>query len=126
MSTERDFRRQGRAERPVFFPDEPAADKLFAIVNALITELAVLRERQDTMERLMAQKQVVSADEIEAYRADDEAEQDRRAWRDTYLRRVYAALLEDAESDERNTPLAPLSTRPQSVYNSQRYRRAGS
>jgi hypothetical protein len=53
---------------------------------------------------------VLEADEIEAYRADDEAEQQRRAWRDTYLRRVYAVLLEDAE-DRRtvNTPLAPLS-----------------
>jgi hypothetical protein len=109
MSGEQDFRQQGRAERPVFFPDEPAADKLFAIVNVLVTELAVLRERQDTMERLMAQKEMVAADEIEAYRADDEAEQQRRAWRDSYLRRVYAVLLEDAETDDRNTPLAPLS-----------------
>jgi len=109
MSGEPDFRQQGRAERPVFFPDEPAADKLFAIVNALVTELAVLRERQDTMERLMAEKQMVAGDEIEADRADEEAESERRAWRDTYLRRVYAVLLEDAESDDRNTPLAPLS-----------------
>jgi hypothetical protein len=109
MSGDQDFRQQGRAERPVFFPDEPAADKLFAIVNALVTELAVLRERQDTMERLMAGKQVLEADEIEAYRADDEAEQQRRAWRNTYLRRVYAVLLEDAEDGGRDTPLAPLS-----------------
>jgi len=109
MNDQQDFRQQGRAERPVFFPDEPAADKLFAIVNALVTELAVLRERQDTMERLMAENNVVAADEIEAYRADDEADQQRRAWRDSYLRRVYAVLLQDAESDDRSTPLAPLS-----------------
>jgi hypothetical protein len=109
MSGGQDFRRQGRAERPVFFPDEPAADKLFAVVNALVTELAVLRERQDTMERLMASKQMVAADEIEAYRADDEVDKQRRAWRDTYLRRVYSVLLENAETDDRNTPLAPLS-----------------
>ena len=88
MSDKQDFRRQGRAERPVFFPDEPAADKLYAIVNALVTELAVLRERQDTMERLLERDGQITQAAIEAYEASEDVEAARVAWRDAYLKRV--------------------------------------
>ena len=109
MQDKQDFRSQGRAPRPVFFPDEPAADKLFAVVTALVTELAVLRERQDTLERLVDQNKLVATEDIDSYRADDDVEQARRAWRDAYIRRVFAVLSEDGDPVSGDTPMTPIS-----------------
>ena len=46
--------RHAKGKRPVFFPDEPAADRLMTMLMALVTEVAVMRERLDTVESLAA------------------------------------------------------------------------
>jgi hypothetical protein len=48
----------------------------------------VLRERLDTVERLLDTKGSVTRAAIEAYQPDAAAEQERAAWRDAYLKRV--------------------------------------
>jgi hypothetical protein len=54
----------------------------------LMTEVSVLRERLDTVERLLDEKGAISRADIEAFRADPIAETERTAWRDAYFRRV--------------------------------------
>jgi hypothetical protein len=54
----------------------------------LTTEVGVLRERLDTVERLLDTKGSVTRAAIEAYQPDAAAEQERAAWRDAYLKRV--------------------------------------
>jgi hypothetical protein len=48
----------------------------------------VLRERADTVERLLEAKGTVSREDIENYRADAAVEEERVAWRNAYIQRV--------------------------------------
>jgi hypothetical protein len=73
--------------RPNFF-DDPVNDKLLAMVMALLGEVSVLRERVDTHERLAARHGLVTAMDIEAFVADEDARQ-------AMLERVLSVLSED-------------------------------
>ena len=97
MTKKSEIRSQGKAPRPAFFTAEPAADRVFAIVNTLVTELAVLRERQDTIVRLAEERGLFTSADIEDYSPDEEVDKARRNWREAYLARVYAILEEDIE-----------------------------
>lgn len=79
--------RVSKGKRPQFF-DDPAVDQMMTFLLELMTEVSVLRERMDTVERLLDTKGTVSRAEIEAYRADAAVEAERTAWRDAYFQRV--------------------------------------
>jgi hypothetical protein len=79
--------RISKGKRPQFF-DDPAVDQMMTFFFELMTEVSVLRERLDTVERLLGDKGVVSRADIEAFRADAAVEAERTAWRDAYFRRV--------------------------------------
>jgi len=63
-------------KRPHFFAD-PDVDRLLAIVWAMAGELAVTRERLDTVERLLESSQALSREAIETYRPDPAAARER-------------------------------------------------
>ena len=79
--------RQTRGKRPSFFED-PAIDQMMTFFIELTTEVAVLRERLDTVERLLERDGKVTRAAIEAYQADAQVEVERTAWRDAYMKRV--------------------------------------
>ena len=89
--------RKAKGERPAFF-DDPQIDKLLAIVMALTGEVSVLRERLDTLERLLESKGVLARHEIEAYRPDDAAAADRERWRAAYLERILRVIDQEREA----------------------------
>jgi hypothetical protein len=76
-----------KGARPQFFED-PAIDQVMTFFLELMTEVSVIRERLDTVERLLDEKGNVTRADIEAYRADAAVEAERTAWRDGYFRRV--------------------------------------
>ena len=76
-----------KGRRPSFFED-PAIDQVMTFVLELVTEVSVLRERLDTVERLLDSKTSISRDDIEAYRAEPDVAGERAAWREAYLNRV--------------------------------------
>jgi len=88
--------RRNVGERPTFFED-PAADQLMALFMAMSAELSTLYDRVDTLERLLGDKQVVSHDEVEAYRPDAEIEAQRKARREQYIRRLFRIIREDGD-----------------------------
>ncbi len=88
--------RPARATPPAFCPDEPVAERLAGMFTALVTELAVLRERVDTLEQLLVARDILPADAVEAYVPDREAEAARAAWREHYLERIFAELHAEA------------------------------
>jgi len=98
MSDKSEIKRVAKADRPPFYPDEPAAEKILAMVTALASEVAVLRERQDTFERLAEEKGYVLASEIENFEASADVAAQRRQWRDAYLDRVFHVLLDDVDA----------------------------
>ena len=74
-------------KRPSFFAD-PAMDQMMTFILELTTEIAVLRERQDTVERLLEAQGSVTREDIEDFRADEQVETERRMWREAFLERV--------------------------------------
>jgi hypothetical protein len=84
-------------------PDRPAylkgadVDRLMAVVLALSSEVASLRERIDAHERVAAGGPV-TAQRVEAYRPDEAAEAEREAWREAFVRRLFRVLTEDVEA----------------------------
>ena len=90
---------KAKGRRPYFFKD-PAIDKLLAMTMAIAGELAVSRERQDTVERILADKGLLSAAEIDAWRPDETAKQERAALRQDYIARVLMILQNELEELE--------------------------
>jgi hypothetical protein len=67
------------------------------ICMALTSELTVVRERLDTIERLADKAKLIAQSDIENYQPDAEATAARDAIRRRIMRRVFRALKLDAE-----------------------------
>ena len=86
--------------RPI--PDEdPAVARLTAMVTALTSELTIVRERLDTVERLAEQAGVFSRADVEGYTPPPEAAAERDALRQRQIAKVFRPLRDDAEREAR-------------------------
>ncbi len=84
-------------KRRLPIPNQSATeDMLLAMVTALAGELAVLRERLDTSERLLDAAGVVSREKIEAFAPDAAATTEREALRKNLISRVFRPLRDAA------------------------------
>jgi hypothetical protein len=93
---ERDVKRSIKGRRPQFF-DDPAIDQLHGMVMAMATEMAVLYERIDTMERVAAGKGVCLREELAHYHPDAATQAEREAWRQRFLGRLFYLYREDLD-----------------------------
>ncbi len=84
-------------DRQTYF-NEGDVDRVMAILLALVSEVAAIRDRLDSHERLASAGEAPTPDKVEAYRPDPEAEEDREAWRDAYIRRLFRVITEDVEA----------------------------
>lgn len=89
--------RRAKGKRPQFF-DDPAVERVLSITMAVATELAVARERIDTLERLLVQQGVLDATAIERYVPDAAAQAARDAWGREYFARVLRILEQDVQA----------------------------
>jgi hypothetical protein len=89
-------KRSIRGRRPQFFEDR-AVDQLHGMVMAMATEMAVLYERVDTMERVAAAKGVMLRDELEKFRPDAEVQAAREEWRQKFLQRMFYLYREEVD-----------------------------
>lgn len=74
----------------------PAEDRLLAMVAALTSEIAVLRSRLDTVERLAEQAGVFSREAIEAYVPEPAVEAEREGLRKRLIDKVFRPVREAA------------------------------
>lgn len=88
---------KAKGKRPQYF-DDPAVDRILSIVMAVAGEVAVLRERLDTVERLLEAKGSVTRAEIEAYVPDRAAGNERGLLHKDYLARILRAVQQDMEA----------------------------
>ena len=95
MPEEVTLQKHSKGQRPQFFSD-PAIDKLLAMVMALAGEVAVMRDRNDTLERLIDDKGLITKDEIESYHPSAEVMAERDAWRADYLSHILRIVDIDA------------------------------
>ena len=88
-----------KGKRP-FFLDDPDVERVMAITMAVAQELAVMRERLDTVERLL-EGHGISRDDIETFQPSDEALEERGRWTQEYLARILRIYQQDIEALER-------------------------
>jgi hypothetical protein len=102
---------KAKGGRPYFFQD-PAVERVLNITMSIAGELAVMRERMDTLERLLEAKGIVSKDAIESYVPDDTAAAQRQQWHAEYIARVLRIVQQELEAmaqPENNVPLEHIA-----------------
>lgn len=95
---------KARGERPAYFAD-PAIDKVLSIALALAGEVAVLRDRLDTVERLAASGAKVSPEAVDRYQPDPAVRAERDAWRERFIEVILRTVHQEREDlQRRNEP----------------------
>ena len=89
--------RRAKGKRP-YFLDDPAVERVLSITMAVATELAVARERIDTLERLLVQRGVLQAQDTEAFVPDAAAQAARDAWGREYIARILRIVDQDVQA----------------------------
>lgn len=93
-----------KGKRP-FFLNDPDVERVMTITMAVAQELAVMRERMDTIERLLDEKGTISRADIETYNPPKNIAEERGAWNQEYLARILRIYQQDIEAlDRSNEP----------------------
>lgn len=91
---------KAKGKRPWFLKD-PDVERVMNITLALMQEVSVLRERMDTIERLMERDGKVTKASIEAFTPTKQEAEERGAWTQEYIARVLRILQQDREAIDR-------------------------
>lgn len=89
-------KRSIKGRRPQFYQDREI-DRLHGMVMAMATEMSVLYERIDTMERVAAARGVVMREELARYVPDETVAAEREAWRQKFLSRLFYLYREEVD-----------------------------
>jgi hypothetical protein len=98
--------KRAKGKRPEFF-DDPAVDRLLSMVLALTSEVSVLRERLDTVERLLEANGSLRRADIEAYVPDRAAGEQRGLATKAMITRIMRGFQQELEAMEADDP--PIS-----------------
>lgn len=90
---------KSKGKRPYFF-DDPAVERVLNITLAVAMEHAVTRERLDTIERLLEAKGILSQSEIDTYKPDTTAAEERQRWHAEYIARILRIIQQELEALE--------------------------
>jgi hypothetical protein len=81
-----------KGKRPYFFEDQS--------IDQMMTEVLVLRDRQDTIERMLDEKGTLSRTDIKSYIPDGEVEAERTAERAAFVSRVLRIHTPEGRQDD--------------------------
>lgn len=85
-----------KGKRPYFLKD-PDVERVLAVTMAIAQELAVMRERMDTIERLLEANGTITQSDIENYTPPKTAAEERGAWTQEYLARILRIYQQEIE-----------------------------
>lgn len=88
---------KAKGQRPYFF-DDPAVERVLSITMAVAGEVAVLRERLDTIERLMEAGRPVTKAAIDAFKPTDDEARERQEWHAAYVARILRIIHQELEA----------------------------
>lgn len=88
---------KAKGKRPNYF-DDPAQDRTLSILLAVVGELSVVKERIDTVERLLQNKGTICRADIEAYQPDPDAAYERALMTKEFVARVMRGVQQDMEA----------------------------
>jgi hypothetical protein len=89
--------KRAKGKRPEYF-DDTATERLLSITMALVGEVSVLRQRLDTVERLLEAKGGINQSEIEAYVPNRDAAYERGVITKSYIARVMRGVQQAMEA----------------------------
>jgi len=99
---------KAKGRRPEYL-DSPFEERMLSMMMALIGEVSVLRERLDTVERLLEDGGSISRADIESYAPDLEVGKDRNRIIREYIARVMRGVQQDMEAlAELEPPIADV------------------
>jgi hypothetical protein len=84
------------AKRPVYF--DPVVDKLLSMIVTLAGELSVVRDRLDTVERLIEKHKLFPREEIEQFVVSDDIHAARAQSRGAFIERVLKVVKDDIDA----------------------------
>jgi hypothetical protein len=87
------------------FSENAEVDRVLAMVMALASEVAVLREQLDTVVTLAAERGVLTPDEVSRFTPSPEQVKARDEWRQAFIGRILYVM--KAEADAGSGPAAP-------------------
>ena len=102
----RQLERNARGKRPQFYAT-PGLDEAMSMIMVLASELTVVRDRLDTVEKVAAAKGIVLEAELEAFEPDQATLEARELRRQDFLARLFylarkqAAEVANEDSAER-------------------------
>jgi hypothetical protein len=76
-----------KGKRPYFFEDQ-SVDQVMTFFLELMTEIMVLRDRQDTLERMLEEKGAINRSDLNNFIPDGDIEAERTAERAALVNRV--------------------------------------
>ena len=95
------LKRKAKGQRPTFL-DNPDTDKLVSMLMGLAGEVSVMRDRMDTIERLLGEKGLLTQSDIDNFEPSEDVLMQRAETRELFLgeiTRVITSELEDFDSD---------------------------
>ena len=94
---------KAKGKRPAYF-DDPAIDRLLSIVMALAGEVSVVRERLDTVERLLETRGSINRADIENYVPDADSAYARGLNTREFVARILRGVQQDMAALEGSEP----------------------
>jgi len=91
---------KARGKRPWFFEDTDT-ERLMTVVMALAQEVSVMRQRLDTVERVLETKGTLTRADIETFEPDKAEAAERGAWNQEFIARILRILQQEHEALER-------------------------
>lgn len=88
---------KAKGQRPYFFSDK-SVERVLNITMAVAGELAVTRERLDTLEQLLITKEIITKDEIESFQPTPEHAKMRQRWHTEYVARILRIVQQELEA----------------------------
>lgn len=102
---------KSKGGRPYFF-NSAETERVMNIAMAIATEVAVVKERMDTIERLLQEKGILTQTEIEAFVPTDEQAEERQLWHARYAARVLRIVQQEMDAvahPENNVPMQQIA-----------------
>lgn len=94
---------KAKGKRPPYF-DDPVHDRMLSMLMALVGEVSVLRERLDTVERLLEQGKALRRADIETYTPDRDAAFERGCRTREYVARIMRGVQQDLQAIAADEP----------------------
>lgn len=95
--------KKAKGSRPYFFED-PAIDKVVAMVMGLAGEVSVLADRVDTLERVLSEHGTLDLAKIDDYQPDVAVSSARDNRREMMLANVMRIILQNEEDPDNGEP----------------------